>query len=109
MHRYAKEVWLDTIARLEAESIELGSLCSEVFAGYCESAALIREAGEIINEDGMIIAGGKDGVKKHPAVTIKTQAIAALRIYASELGLTPSSKSRVQSAKSTEPNPFDEF
>jgi P27 family predicted phage terminase small subunit len=71
-------------------------------AGYCLSYALVQEAKGEIDRHGALItieALDKDGVahvtaiRKNPAVD---GALKQLRAFSSELGLSPSSRSKVQ-------------
>lgn len=95
MGKHAGEVWRQTIADLEAENRPIHKLNYQMFIGFCESAGLIRECGEIIAKEGMLLDSPRDGKKRHPAVSMRISALAALKGYAVELGLSPGASGRL--------------
>ena len=60
---------------------------------YCVAVGRAAAAERIITAEGMIFQS-KTGPKKHPAVAIASDAQTQARLLASELGLTPVSRSR---------------
>ncbi|MDH7795801.1 MULTISPECIES: phage terminase small subunit P27 family [unclassified Beijerinckia] len=64
-----------------------------VMAGYCSAVGEIAQASKIIAVEGLTFEG-KTGPKRHPAVGVRNEALAHMRQYAAELGLTPVSRSR---------------
>lgn len=77
---------------------DLGSLES-----YCLATGLVREMQRNITENGHIITTHKvdkdgnavvTGMRRNPAVGIQADAMTRARLLASELGLTPVSRSR---------------
>lgn len=56
---------------------------------YVTSVGVVREAQRLINKEGLIING-----KRHPAFGIMNAAQTTARLCATELGLTPVSRSR---------------
>lgn len=104
---HAKSVWRETIAALEAENRPLGQLNRQALVGLCDAAGLVRECAEVLGRDGMTIDGGREGMKRHPALTTRISALNSLRAYAAELGLTPSSSARLpQPPPPEDENPF---
>ncbi|MFK8250659.1 phage terminase small subunit P27 family [Ancylobacter terrae] len=63
------------------------------FTSYCVAAGQVAEASRIIAARGMTFQS-KTGPKKHPAVSIRSDAMTQMRLLAGELGLTPVSRSR---------------
>ena len=63
------------------------------FANYCCAVGEVAEASRIIAAEGMTY-DGHSGPKKHPAVSIRTNAMTQARLLAAELGLSPVSRSR---------------
>lgn len=63
------------------------------FASYCVAVGQIGEASRIITREGMTYAS-PNGPKKHPAVSIRSDAMTQARLLAGELGLTPVARSR---------------
>ncbi len=96
--QYAKEVWdrviPDLIEQGVTRRVDQDALC-----GYCEAAASLRSATEIIAKEGLTTRGANGEVKKHPAVTIQKEAMAMLARYSAEFGLTGASRSKVKSTK----------
>lgn len=76
------------IERRTLTDADLGTLES-----YCTATGAVREAQRAINRDGLIIETDK-GPKRHPAFGIMNAAATTARLCASELGLTPVSRSR---------------
>jgi len=103
---HAKDVWCMTIQTLEIEGRPLALLNLQTFTGFCDSAGLVRECAEVLARDGMTIDGGREGMKRHPAVTTRISALNSLRAYAIELGLTPGTASRIPQTVVEEENPF---
>jgi P27 family predicted phage terminase small subunit len=60
---------------------------------YCTAIGTVREAQREINKHGLIIESAK-GAKRNPAFGIQNAAMTTARLCASELGLTPVSRSR---------------
>lgn len=60
---------------------------------YCVAIGQVREMERIIRSEGAVFQS-EHGPKKHPAVAIQADAMTRARQLASELGLTPVSRSR---------------
>jgi len=103
---HAKHVWRTTVHNLEAEGRPLGCLNLETLTGFCDAAGLVKECAETLAREGMTIDGGRDGLKRHPAVTTRISALNALRAYAIELGLTPGTAARLPTPAKEERNEF---
>lgn len=103
---HAKTVWRETIETLEAEGRPLNRLNTQALTGFCDAAGLVRECAEVLARDGMTIDGGREGLKRHPAVTTRISALNSLRGYAIELGLTPGTAGRIPTPEKEEPNEF---
>jgi len=99
----AKKEW----KRLAPELEKLGLLTSidrAAFAGYCQSYAKWKKAEKFLKKHGMTIKiPQKDEygnvvsiqVKKFPEVSIANECLKQIRSFASEFGLTPSSRGRI--------------
>ncbi|MES2920190.1 MAG: phage terminase small subunit P27 family [Verrucomicrobiota bacterium] len=101
LSEYAKEVWRETIESLDAEGRPLNRLNIQTLTGFCDAAGLVRECSEVLARDGMTIDGGREGKKRHPAVTTRISALNSLRSYAIELGLTPGTAGRIKPSTSS--------
>lgn len=75
----------------ERKTLTLADLAG--FANYCCAVGEVSEASRIIAAEGMTYTG-QSGPKKHPAVSIRTNAMTQARLLAAELGLSPVSRSR---------------
>lgn len=89
----AKAEWkrIAPILISDRKTLTLADLAS--FASYCCAVGEVAEASRIIAAEGMTFTG-QSGPKKHPAVSIRTNAMTQARLLAAELGLTPVSRSR---------------
>ncbi|WP_299648566.1 phage terminase small subunit P27 family [uncultured Jannaschia sp.] len=67
---------------------DLGSL-----ENYAIAIGTVREMERRLQEDGHVL-DTENGLKRHPAVGIQSDAMTRARLLASELGLTPVSRSR---------------
>jgi len=94
---------LDRIARREwrrlcRELLELGILTDldrAVLIAYCESWSLYVQAREKVAEEGSVLISSKGTPYASPYHNQMTAAMKAMVGYAAELGMTPSSRSRV--------------
>ncbi|RTY53649.1 phage terminase small subunit P27 family [Pantoea sp. YU22] len=79
---------------------------------YCNAFHLMIEADKVILQDGFTDVGGTGGLKKHPAVNVRNDAVAQLARLGSLLGLDPLSRVRMTAPGDNVPpegNEFDEF
>ena len=67
---------------------DLGSL-----ENYCIAIGTVREMERQLQADGHVIQT-EQGLKRHPAVGIQSDAMTRSRLLAAEIGLTPVSRSR---------------
>ncbi|MDT3531843.1 phage terminase small subunit P27 family [Cronobacter sakazakii] len=82
-----------------------------VLMAYCNAFHLMIEAEKMIATSG-IIATGESGIKKHPAINVRNDAVAQIARLGSLLGLDPMSRARMLGAGTPddeEGNEFDEF
>jgi len=90
----AKKFW-----RKEARDlIRLGVLTSAdvpAFLLMAEHYAIAREARDVIAEEGLTSVDENGAARKHPLLQVWRDNATAYRMYASEFGLTPSSRSRL--------------
>jgi len=92
---HAARVWRETITDLEAEGRPIHRLNRQTLVGFCDAAAIVRECGETLAREGHLVDGGREGLKRNPAATLRISALQALRAFAAELGLTPASNARL--------------
>lgn len=109
--------WLTDIGR--AEWRRVGKLLSKLqvltdsdlsaLAAYCDAYSRWRKAREMIEEQGITTETGSGNLKAHPATVVVHQAMTEMRQFMVELGLTPSSRTRVNQVKPNEPSEFEQF
>ena len=104
----ARERWTLTIHDLEAEGRKLPRSNEGVLIGYASAFQLLADCDEGLKTDGLLIDGGRDGKRRHPALAGKLQALAAIRGFGVQLGLSPTSaKGLPVPPVDPEPNPYD--
>lgn len=107
LSEHAIEVWAQTIRDLKSSGRPLLSIHVQTLIGFCSACSDLKEAGEILAREGHLVDGGREGQKRHPAGSMRMQSLTAVRAYAAELGLTPTSASRLPPVEvKKEDNPF---
>lgn len=108
MSKDAKAEWRRVFPVLRKRRIltaaDLGSL-----ENYCVALGQVREMERTLQTEGHVFIG-EAGPKRHPAVAIQADAMTRSLRLASELGLTPVSRSRPAVRKEDdvdEPSPLD--
>jgi len=99
--------------RLAPELARLGLLTTidrDALAAYCQTFARWREAELEIRKRGMVLKGRDGGPVLSPFVTVASRALAQMRAWLIEFGMTPSARSRVTTATAAKPDdPFDKY
>ncbi len=98
LSKHAKATWKTTIQNLKSADRTLPLAYHESFVGYCEASAIVREASELLAKEGLVIDGGREGKKRHPAVVVHAGGLAQLRGFADALGLTCAASARLPQA-----------
>lgn len=96
-----QRLWRDLYGELSG----LGLLTLADLAAFemlCMHYALAMIAGRRMLDDGLVIMGAMQELKRHPAAQIWRENAAAFRQYAVEFGLTPSSRSKIHVEKERE-------
>ena len=110
LNKYAAEIWRITIDQIGEAGGSIPMKFCETFTGYCLSAAAARESDEILTRDGLTVCDGRAGTRRHPLVSVRSQALLQLRSYAESLGLTPASSGRLPPPPlKPESNPFEDL
>ena len=84
--------------RLAGPLIQMGVLTGAdmaAFAGYCQNYARWKEAEEHLTEEGPAFEDSKGKVQHSPYLRVSEAARRDMLRFASEFGLTPSSRSRI--------------
>jgi P27 family predicted phage terminase small subunit len=80
----------------ELERLGLLTIIDEVaFAGLCQNYAIYIETEKYLKENGRVMITKSGTVKSRPEVYIANNALKFVRSFASEFGLTPSSRGRI--------------
>jgi P27 family predicted phage terminase small subunit len=80
-----------------------------VLAAYCDVYARWVEASEHLQRYGMIIKGANGQPTWSPYLAIVNRALELMRAFMCELGLTPSSRTRIDAEPVREPNKLDKL
>jgi len=96
-----RPAWLSPIAAKEWDRVlpelegRLGQGDMAALAAYCESVADLQDAIATVAAEGSTFTTEKGYVGQHPAVAQKAAAMARIKIFAREFGLTPASRGNV--------------
>ena len=110
--------WLSPAAktewkRLTPELARMGLLTKldrNVLAGYCAAFALWQETQEVLSKQGTVYVSTKGKLETRPEVDIAKTTGEIMNSFARELGLTPSSRVRMELPKENEEvDPMEEF
>lgn len=86
---HAQIVYRNTVRELAASGRPLLVIHREAVIGLAQSADLARQAGEEIRKTGFVTDGGREGSKRNPAISAQIAALASVKGFCAELGLTP--------------------
>jgi P27 family predicted phage terminase small subunit len=103
---HAQEVYRTTVKDLAASGRPLLVIHRESVIGLAQAADLAKQAGEEIRKTGFVMDGGREGVKRNPAISAQIAALASLKAFAAELGLTPGSFKKMPQIEEEERNEF---
>lgn len=110
--------WLPKAAKVEWRAVapelhRLGLLTRidrSALAAYCAAVARWHAAESDVAERGILVERSDgSGLDRNPALGVIRDAVDQLRKFASEFGLTPSSRSRLSGAKGPPADAFDEW
>lgn len=89
-----KIVWRRTARQLKAMGL-LYAADEDILTAYAGAVVTYARATALVDSDGLLVEGRRDGMVTNPAVRIQRDAATLIRMLASELGLTPASRSRL--------------
>jgi P27 family predicted phage terminase small subunit len=105
----AKQEW----KRITPELAQLGLLTRldrNILAGYCNAYALWRQTQEALSKQGSVYLTAKGQLLPRPELEVIKTAAEMMKAFASELGLTPTSRARMNLPKANEEiDPMEEF
>lgn len=96
----AKRVWRRITVQLKTMGI-LSEADADVIAAYCNAVVSYERATQQVDQVGILVEGRRDGLVTNPAVRVQRDAAQLIRQLGSELGLTPSSRSRLATPEET--------
>ena len=99
--------------RISKELNKLG-LITEIdraaLTGYCDAYGRWADASEVLKKTGLIIKSPVQGVPmQNPVLPIINKALAEMKGFLTEFGMTPSSRTRVSVPKQKPKNPYDDI
>lgn len=103
----ARSAWRLVVPVLSAQGV-LAKIDLCVLADYCITVARVNQCERDISVHGMWVEGER-GAQKNPSVTAANQYRQQLKFYVGELGLSPSSRTRLDKGDppGDDDNPFD--
>ena len=99
----AKELWDELAPGLHANGL-LTIADIPLFAEFCKAYSNMREANDILDADGLLIAGRQGAMVKNPAWQIKREASETMMKIGSRFGMTPADRARLGTADSVDKN-----
>jgi P27 family predicted phage terminase small subunit len=90
----AKREWKRVTPELSRLGI-LSRLDRNILAGYCSTYALWQQAQEVLSKQGTAYVTTKGKLETRPEVEIAKTAAEMMNAFAEELGLTPTSRARM--------------
>jgi phage terminase, small subunit, putative, P27 family len=97
----AKKEWRRMCKQLEHLGI-LTEIDMAAFAGYCQAYARWKDAEEFITKHGTIVKTPSGYWQQVPQVSIAQTYLKIMNRFCEQFGLTPSSRSRINTEKATE-------
>ena len=107
LSKEAKQVWKRTAAQLDAMSL-LYAADQDILLSYAVAVVTYKQATQLVDQQGVLIEGRRDGQVTNPAVRVQRDQATLIRMLASELGLTPSSRSRLKAEEAEDGDDFFE-
>lgn len=109
--------WLDNDAKTEWKRLaktmhQMGVLSTTdraMFAKYCQGWSMWKAAKLKLDEEGRVVINDKGVPVLNPWVSAEEKAVKQMSQAAAELGLTPSSRSRIVAAGEANAKPKDEM
>lgn len=95
LSKQAKAVWRRTATQLDAMGL-LFEADQDILAAYAVAVVTYQEATKLVEQEGILIEGRRDGMVTNPAVRVQRDQATLIRMLASEMGLTPSSRTRLK-------------
>lgn len=97
----AGAIWDDLVEQLSGMRV-LASVDGYTLETLCAPIVIHREAAVVVAEEGVVTRGVRGTIVKNPAVQVMRDAATTICLLASEFGLTPSGRTRIEV-----PRPFE--
>lgn len=92
----ASKLW-DFLAKTLAEQEILAPTDGPILTALCSAYSRLTRAREVLAKEGLTVTNAKNGATKaHPLLGVEAGAASEVHRYASELGLSPTARARVQ-------------
>ena len=106
LNEFAKKIWNRFYPELER--IGLLTIIDEMaFAGLCQNYAIYLETEKFLEENGRVMKTRSGAIKARPEVAISNNALNFVKAFATEFGLTPSSRGRIYLPSETLDDEFE--
>lgn len=94
---YAKTEWRYIVPQLEEMGV-IGKVDRAVLVAYCEAFSTFRQAVEALQREmnGLVIRTHNGNYVQNPWISIKNRAAQDMLKYATEFGMTPSARTRIE-------------
>ena len=92
----AKKIWKRTAEQLKDMGVLFES-DQDLLAAYAIAVDNYIKATRLVDTEGLLVEGRRDGQVTNPAVRVQRDAAQLMRQLAAEFGLTPSSRTRISS------------
>lgn len=101
LSREAKTVWKRTADQLRTMGL-LYEADQDVLVAYVGAVVNYQRATKIVDTEGVLVEGRRDGMVTNPAVRVQRDAAQQIRMLAGELGLTPASRTRLKAEETSD-------
>ena len=109
LHDRALTEWRRVVPYLK-ENTPISELDRAMLASYCRAYATIQTCENDIRKNGLVQTNQKTGVRKpNPYVALQSQAMKDLKALANDLGMSLSSRARMELNKQKDDKPEDTF
>ena len=102
----AKHEWRRMVKELEPLGL-LTKIDRAALAGYCDAYGRWADASQMLQKTGLIVKTPNDYPVQNPVLSIINKALAEMKGFLTEFGMTPSSRARVSVPKQKPKSPFD--
>jgi len=93
---HASKLW-DFLTKTLAEQEILAPTDGPILTALCSAYSRLIRVREVLAKEGLVVKNEKNGaVKAHPLLGVESGAAGEVHRYASELGLSPTARARVQ-------------